>query len=225
MQTPTEPGCSTSTQEADAGESELEGLETVLDSCFMPALEHMDRGTGTVEALDALVVDLLSLAQSSSREREKAFAVEALESLQRQCPMSMAVTLRHYSEVYQAAQAGAAPLAKALEHICQVALSSMKQAIMDRQNQAKTSTANSHLYLGDSPADHIEMLLLSAFSYPHVAWPHQAYGSIRLQEAQHKNRRAGRHAHVMQHPLLLRQHTDTHVKPDQIMLHLFQPPG
>ena len=96
-------------QEAEAGESELEGLEAVLDSCFLPALEHIDRGTSTVEALDALVVDLLSLAQSSSREQEKSFAVEALESLQRQCPMSMAVTLRHYSEVYQAAQAGAMP--------------------------------------------------------------------------------------------------------------------
>ena len=68
----------------------------------------MDRGKSTVAALDALVVDLLSLAQSSSREQEKTFATEALESLQRQCPMSMAVTLRHYSEVYQAAQAGAA---------------------------------------------------------------------------------------------------------------------
>lgn len=94
-------------QETEAGESELEGVEAVLDSCFLPALEHIDRGTSTVEALDALVLDLLSLAQTSSREQEKSFAVEALESLQRQCPMSMAVTLRHYSEVYQAAQAGA----------------------------------------------------------------------------------------------------------------------
>ena len=91
MQDPTEPVCCACKQEADAGESELEGLEAVLDSCFMPALEHIDRGTSAVEALDALVVDLLSLAQSSSREREKAFAVESLESLQRQCPMSMAV--------------------------------------------------------------------------------------------------------------------------------------
>ena len=65
----------------------------------------------TAQALDALVVDLLNLAQSSSQEREKAFAVEALESLQRQCPMSLAVTLRHYSEVHQAAQAGAAACA------------------------------------------------------------------------------------------------------------------
>ena len=114
VQDPTEPVCCACKQEADAGESELEGLEAVLDSCFMPALEHIDRGTSAVEALDALVVDLLSLAQSSSREREKAFAVESLESLQRQCPMSMAVTLRHYSEVYQAAQAGAAPHARQL---------------------------------------------------------------------------------------------------------------
>ena len=33
--------------------------------------------------------------------------MEALESLQRQCPMGIAVTLRHYSEVHQAVQIGA----------------------------------------------------------------------------------------------------------------------
>lgn len=93
-------------QEAEAGEGDLEGLQTAIDSSFLPALEHVDRGTSVSDALDALVVDLLSLAQSTSREGEKAFAVEALEGLQRQCPMSLAVTLRHYSQVYQAAKAG-----------------------------------------------------------------------------------------------------------------------
>ena len=78
-----------------------------MDACFLPALQYEQLKRRPTEALDALVVDLLSLAQSTEREKEKTFAVEALELLQRQCPMSMAVTLRHYSEVHQAAQAGA----------------------------------------------------------------------------------------------------------------------
>ena len=45
-------------------------------------------------------------AQTTHKDQEKAFAVDALEALQRQCPMSMAVTLRHYSQVHQAVQAG-----------------------------------------------------------------------------------------------------------------------
>ena len=97
-------------QESDPGESELEGLQAVLDSCFLPALGHAGQGRAAPEALDTLVVDLLSVAQSTSREREKVFAVEALEALQRQCPMSMAVTLRHYSQVLQAVREGAARL-------------------------------------------------------------------------------------------------------------------
>lgn len=126
-------------QEAEAGESELEGLETVLDSCFLPALEHMDRGKSTVAALDALVVDLLSLAQSSSREQEKTFATEALESLQRQCPTSLAVTLRHYSEVYQAAQAGRAP--RLAPNMLWKSLSSQKQVLYSKADVYQVAQA------------------------------------------------------------------------------------
>lgn len=82
-------------------------MQSVVDACFLPALQYKQLERRPTEALDALVVDLLSLAQSTEREKEKTFAVEALESLQRQCPTSMAVTLRHYSEAHQAAQAGA----------------------------------------------------------------------------------------------------------------------
>ena len=42
--------------------------------------------------------------------------MDALEALQRQCPMSMAVTLRHYSQVHQAVQSGAPASSLALQH-------------------------------------------------------------------------------------------------------------
>ena len=56
-----------------------------------------------------LVLGCGRCAQSTPKEHEKTFAVDALEALQRQCPMSMAVTLRHYSQVHQAVQAGVRP--------------------------------------------------------------------------------------------------------------------
>ncbi len=46
------------------------------------------------------------MAQTNERLEAKQFAVETLESLQKLCPMSMAVTLRHFAAVYHAVRTG-----------------------------------------------------------------------------------------------------------------------
>ena len=47
------------------------------------------------------------MVQTNERPEAKHFAVETLESLQKLCPMSMAVTLRHFAAVYHAVRRGA----------------------------------------------------------------------------------------------------------------------
>lgn len=44
--------------------------------------------------------------QTNQRPEAKQFAVETLELLQKLCPMSMAVTLRHFAAVYHAVRTG-----------------------------------------------------------------------------------------------------------------------
>lgn len=44
--------------------------------------------------------------QGNDAPEVRQFCLETLEAMQGLCPMSMAVTLRHYAAVYQAVQAG-----------------------------------------------------------------------------------------------------------------------
>lgn len=93
---------------ADLGASQLARLRPLIDSCFLPALHHRARGRSAAEALDDVALDLLTIAQTKEQRPEaRHFAVETLEALQRQCPTSMALTLRHFAAVHQAVHTGA----------------------------------------------------------------------------------------------------------------------
>ncbi len=89
---------------------ELATLQPLIDSCFGPALAHRARGRSAPQALDDIALDLLTIAQTNERPAARQFAVETLETLQKLCPMSMAVTLRHFAAIYQAVHAGSIPL-------------------------------------------------------------------------------------------------------------------
>ncbi|BDA49536.1 3-hydroxyisobutyryl-CoA hydrolase, mitochondrial [Coccomyxa sp. Obi] len=99
-------------QEPGLAKPQLAKLQPMIDSCFMPALHYRDRGRTAPEALDDIALDLLTIAQTNERPEAKQFAVETLESLQKLCPMSMAITLRHFAAVYHAVRTGAGPLAQ-----------------------------------------------------------------------------------------------------------------
>jgi hypothetical protein len=93
-------------QEQATGVPELGILQPVIDSCFLPALHYRAMGKSTAAALDDAVADLLNAAQGNAAAEVRQFCVDTLDALQRLCPMSMAVTLRHYAAVYQAVRAG-----------------------------------------------------------------------------------------------------------------------
>lgn len=93
-------------QEPVLGASELAALQPLIDSCFEPALHHRARGRTAPQALDDIALDLLTIAQTNDRPAARQYAVDTLEALQKLCPISMAVTLRHFAAVYQDVHTG-----------------------------------------------------------------------------------------------------------------------